>query len=52
MLMKLNSFAPTFARQKVEKVEKPLTRQDWIIADRIVIVLLFLATIIAAIIFS
>lgn len=52
MLMKLSSIAPTFARQKVEKVEKPLTRQEWINADRIVIAVLFLATIVAAIIFS
>ncbi|MBE9599100.1 hypothetical protein [Pedobacter sp. MC2016-24] len=52
MLMKLSSISPTFARQKAEKVERPLTRQEWIKADRIVIALLFAATIVAAIIFS
>ena len=52
MLIKLHSFAPTFARQKAEKVAKPLTRQDWIYADRIVITILFAAVIVGAILFS
>jgi len=52
MLIKLNPVFPTFARQRVEKAESALTRQQWIIADRILMVLLFVSVIILAIAFS
>ncbi len=52
MLIKLNPIAQIFARQKEEKVAKPLTKKDWVNADRIVMVILFASVIIGAIIFS
>ncbi|WP_165503628.1 hypothetical protein [Pedobacter hiemivivus] len=52
MLIKLNSILHIFARQKEEKAERPLTRKEWINADRIVMLVLILSVIIGAIIFS
>jgi hypothetical protein len=52
MLIKLNSILHIFARQKEEKVERRLTRKEWINADRIVMLVLILSVIIGAIIFS
>lgn len=53
MLINLNPIAQIFARQKEEeKAARPLTRKDWINADRIVMVILFASVIIGAIVFS
>lgn len=52
MLSKSYSIFHAFARQKEEKASAPLTRQQWINADRIVMILLFVSVIIGAIIFS
>ena len=53
MLIKLNPIAQIFARQKEEeKAARPLTKKDWINADRIVMIILFVSVIIGAIIFS
>ena len=53
MLIKLNPIAQIFARQKEEdKAAHPLTKKDWINADRIVMIILFVSVIIGAIIFS
>ncbi|WP_165500354.1 hypothetical protein [Pedobacter psychroterrae] len=41
-----------FARQKEEIEQKELTQKQWINADRIVMLILFLSVIIGAIIFS
>lgn len=54
MLIKLHT--PTFrlARPKAESVKKvasPLTKEQWITADRIVMGAMFVATIVAAILF-
>ncbi|UKT63068.1 hypothetical protein [Pedobacter mucosus] len=54
MIIKLDSSIFRLARQKadtVKQIAKPLTKEQWIIADRFVIATLFLATVIAAIIF-
>jgi len=52
MLIKLNLSLPTLARQEHVKQAKPLTRQQWINIDRIVIAVLFLGVITGAVIFS
>jgi hypothetical protein len=53
MLIKLNLTLPTFARQeRVKQQDKPLTRQQWINIDRIVMAVLFLGAIAGAVIFS
>ncbi len=67
MLVKLYPILQVFARrkeehaesvdraagtEKVERTEKQMTRQEWINADRIVMLALVLGVIIAAIIFS
>lgn len=53
MLINLNPIAQIFARQKEEeKAARPLTRRDWINADRIVMAILFASVIIGAIVFS
>ncbi len=41
-----------FARQKAEIEQKELTQKQWINADRIVMLILFLSVIVGAIIFS
>lgn len=51
MITKL-SLLQTFARQKEEIEQKELTRKQWINADRIVMLILFLSVIIGAIVFS
>jgi hypothetical protein len=52
MLIKLNPIFQTFARHREEKVESALTRQQWIVADRILMMILFVSVIILAIAFS
>jgi hypothetical protein len=52
MLSKPYFILQVFARQKEEKKERPLTKSEWIQVDRIVIILLFAAVIIGAILFS
>ncbi|MDB5020339.1 MAG: hypothetical protein JWQ28_1466 [Pedobacter sp.] len=52
MLIKLNPIFTTYARHKEAKVESALTRRQWIVADRILMVILFIAVIILAIAFS
>ena len=52
MLIKLNPILQVFARQKEEKATRPLSRKEWINADRIVMLILIIGVIIGAIIFS
>jgi hypothetical protein len=52
MLIKLSPILQVFARQREEKKEQPLTRKEWINADRIVMAILIISVIIGAIIFS
>ena len=52
MLIKLNPIVQIFARQKEEKAARSLTKKDWIKADRIIMVILFVSVIVGAIIFS
>jgi hypothetical protein len=54
MIIKLDTSIFRLARPKAEtvrKVEIPLTRAQWINADRIVMAIMFIAVIIGAIIF-
>lgn len=51
MIIKL-ALLQAFARQKEAVEQKELTRKQWINADRIVMLLLFLSVIAGAIIFS
>ena len=51
MITKL-SLLQAFARQKEAVEQKELTRKQWINADRIVMIALFLSVIIGAVIFS
>lgn len=52
MLIKLNPFLQVFARRKEERAERPLSRKEWINVDRVVMVVILVAVIIGAIIFS
>ncbi len=52
MLIKLNLVFPTYARQRAEKIEKSLTKQQWIYADRLLMLIMFLSVITGAIVFS
>lgn len=52
MLIKSFTVLQAFARQKEETKTKPLTRKDWINADRVVMVILFVAVIVGAVLFS
>lgn len=52
MLIKLNPFFHAYARHREEKVESAMTRQQWIVVDRILMVVLFISVIIIAIAFS
>jgi hypothetical protein len=54
MLIKLDTSVFRLSRHKAETVKKsvtPLTRDQWITADRIVIAAMFIATIVGAILF-
>ncbi|QPH38585.1 hypothetical protein [Pedobacter endophyticus] len=54
MIIKLDTSLFRLVRHKAETIKKtatPLTREQWITADRIVIAMMFAATIIAAIVF-
>lgn len=53
MLINLNPIAHIFTKQKeAEKTVRPLTRKDWINADRMVMLILTLSVIVGAVIFS
>lgn len=52
MLAKLNLLSSAFARQERVAQPKELTKSQWIIIDRIVMILLFAGVIAGAIIFS
>ncbi|WP_165499834.1 hypothetical protein [Pedobacter frigidisoli] len=54
MIIKLDTSVFRLARQKTETVKKvanPLTKEQWITADRIVITAMFIATVAGAILF-
>lgn len=54
MIIKLDTSVFKLARQKTQREEKiaaPLTRAQWINADRIVIATMFIATIVGSILF-
>lgn len=54
MIIKLDTSVFRLARQKAEiekKVPAPLTKEQWINADRIVMALMFIATVTGAILF-
>lgn len=42
----------SYAGQKEERVQKALTRQQWIFADRVLMLVLFISVIAGTIIFS
>jgi thymidylate kinase len=52
MLIKLNPIFSAYARHREEKIERVLTRQQWIIADRVLMIALFASVVILAIAFS
>ncbi len=52
MLIKLSPVFSTYARHREAKVEKALSRKQWIFADRLVMLIMFLAVITGAIVFS
>lgn len=52
MLIKLNPIFHTYARHREEKVESALTRHQWIVADRIIMIVMFISVILLAIVFS
>jgi len=52
MLVKLGPIFHTYARHKEERIEKALTRQQWIIADRIIMAIILFSVIVAAVAFS
>jgi ABC-type Na+ efflux pump permease subunit len=52
MLIKSPTISQVFARHKEEKQTKPLSRQQWIVADRIVMAILFLMVLTGAIFFA
>ncbi|WP_169304362.1 hypothetical protein [Pedobacter frigoris] len=52
MLIKSLTVLQAFARQKEEVKQKEVTRTQWINADRVVMVVIFLSVIIGAIVFS
>ena len=52
MLIKSFTVLQAFARQKEESEVKPITRNQWINADRIVMIVLFLSVILGAVLFS
>ncbi|WP_199562747.1 hypothetical protein [Pedobacter chinensis] len=54
MIIKLDTSVFRLSRQKAETVKKvaaPITREQWINADRIVMATMFIATIVGAILF-
>ncbi len=54
MIIKLDKKVFRLSRNKAETVKKviePITRDQWITADRIVIAVMFIATIVGAILF-
>ena len=54
MIIKLDTSVFRLARQKAEiekKVSAPLTKEQWINADRIVMAVMFIATVTGAILF-
>jgi len=54
MIIKLDTSLFRLVRHKAETIKKtatPLTREQWITADRVVIAMMFVATIVAAVLF-
>lgn len=54
MIIKLDTSVFRLTKHKTETVKKvavPLTREQWITADRIVMIAMFVATIVGAILF-
>lgn len=54
MIIKLDTAAFRLVNTKAEKTKKltaPLTREQWITADRIVMLSMFIVTVVAAILF-
>lgn len=52
MLTKSLSVLQVFARQRTEKRHKALTSKQWVNADRVVMIILFISMIVGAIIFA
>jgi hypothetical protein len=51
MLIKLSPIFQDYARHKEERVEKVLSRQQWIFVDRIVMTIILISVVVAAITF-
>jgi thymidylate kinase len=51
MLIKLSPIFQVYARHKEERVEKALSRQQWILVDRIVMTIILISVIVAAVTF-
>lgn len=52
MLIKLSPFFPAYARHNEERIEKAITKAQWIAADRLVMMILLITVIAATVIFS
>jgi hypothetical protein len=52
MLIKSPTILQAFARQKEDTQATALTRKQWIMADRIVVIALFMMVIIGSIVFA
>jgi len=52
MLIKSPSILQAFARQKEEVMPRELSRKQWIMADRIVVIALFMMVIVGSLIFA
>jgi hypothetical protein len=52
MLIKSPTILQVFARQKEEVETKALSRNQWIMADRIVIIALFMMVIVGSLVFA
>jgi hypothetical protein len=52
MLIKSPTIFQVFARQKEEVEAKALSRKQWIMADRIVVIAMFMMVIVGAIVFA
>lgn len=52
MLIKSPSILQAFARQKEEVTPRELSRKQWIMADRVVVIALFMMVIIGSLVFA
>jgi len=52
MIIKLNPIVQVFSRRRDLGATEQLTRKDWVNADRIVMLILFIGVIIGAVVFS